>query len=171
MDKTKQLTTTAILIAIGILLPMAFHMVPQGGRIFLPMHIPVLISGFIVGPVYGLLCGVLTPILSSVLTSMPPAMVLPGMVVELGVYGLCGGLLMKSIKIENETKKIYVVLIVSMLVGRLASGIVNGFIIQTGKYSMQMWITASFVTALPGIVVQLLLIPVLVKSIRKSFNK
>ena len=61
--KTKQLVLTALFIAIGVVLPQAFHMVPNAGSVILPMHIPVLISGYAVGPLFGLLCGILTPVL------------------------------------------------------------------------------------------------------------
>lgn len=67
---------------------MAFHVIPNGGSVFLPMHIPVLICG---AP-YGLACGIITPFLSSMTTGMPPAMILPQMMIELAVYGLVTGL-------------------------------------------------------------------------------
>ena len=75
-------------LALGVILPQAFHMIPNAGNIFLPMHIPVLICGFICGPFYGLTVGIITPCLSHIIFSMPPAMMLGQMIVELGVYGL-----------------------------------------------------------------------------------
>lgn len=168
MKKTKKLTISAILVAIGIVLPMAFHMIPNAGRVFLPMHLPVLIAGFVVGPWYGFAVGLITPMLSSLLTSMPPYAILPAMTLELGVYGLCTGLFVKKFNVKNNTAKIYAVLITSMLLGRVASGLVNGFIIRAGKYSMQMWITGSFVTALPGICIQLVVVPLVVNALIKA---
>ena len=46
---TKKLVSCALCIAIGVLLPMAFHVIPNAGSIFLPMHIPVLICGLFCG--------------------------------------------------------------------------------------------------------------------------
>ncbi len=46
---TKKLVSGALCIAIGVLLPMAFHVIPNGGSVFLPMHIPVLICGLFCG--------------------------------------------------------------------------------------------------------------------------
>ena len=40
---TKKIVSCALCIALGVLLPMAFHVIPNAGSIFLPMHIPVLI--------------------------------------------------------------------------------------------------------------------------------
>ena len=58
---TKKLVSCALCIAIGVLLPMAFHAIPNAGSIFLPMHIPVLICGLFCGAPYGLACGMITP--------------------------------------------------------------------------------------------------------------
>ena len=63
--KTKPLILTALFIALGVVLPMAFHAVPNGGTLFSPMHIPVLMCGLLAGPLYCLCCGILTPLLSS----------------------------------------------------------------------------------------------------------
>ena len=97
MKKTvnaKNLAFCALCIALCVVLPMAFHAIANAGMIFLPMHIPVLLCGLACGWPYGLICGVLGPLLSGVLTGMPGPAVLPGMMVECGVYGLVCGLMM-----------------------------------------------------------------------------
>ena len=93
MKNTRNLILTAMFIAIGVVLPQAFHMIPNAGSVVLPMHIPVLIAGFAVGPLLGAICGFFTPLLSHLIFGMPPAMVLPSMLCELTVYGLMTGLL------------------------------------------------------------------------------
>ena len=168
MNKTKQLVLTALFVATGIALPQAFHAIPNAGSIFLPMHIPVLISGYALGPLFGLICGILTPLLSHLIFQMPPAPVLPGMLCELAVYGLMTGLLNKVIKIENRLLRNYVVLIGAMLCGRITYGILNSLVFRAGQYSMQAWISAAFVTAIPGIIIQLVLIPILVDRLQKA---
>ena len=90
MKKTfsaKNLAFCALCIALCVVLPMAFHAIANAGIIFLPMHIPVLLCGLACGWPYGLVCGLLGPVLSGVLTGMPSPAVLPGMMVECGVYG------------------------------------------------------------------------------------
>ena len=54
MKQTKNLVTSGMCVALAIVLPMAFHMIPDAGKVFLPMHIPVLLCGLLCGPVYGL---------------------------------------------------------------------------------------------------------------------
>ncbi len=168
MNNTKKLVLAALFIAIGVVLPQAFHAIPNAGSIFLPMHIPVLIAGFALGPVYGAVCGVLTPILSHLLFSMPPAPMLAQMICELAAYGFLTGLLNKVFKAGSNIGKIYVVLILSMLGGRLIYGLLNYFIFKAGSYCLQMWLSAAFIKALPGIAIQLALIPILVSRLKKA---
>lgn len=168
MNRTKQIVLTAMFIAIGVILPQAFHAIPNAGSIFLPMHIPVLVSGFAVGPLFGCLCGIFTPLLSHLIFGMPPAPILPQMICELSMYGLMCGLLWKYVKIENQLAKIYVTLIGAMLIGRVVYGIMNALVFKAGAYSLQMWLSAAFVTALPGIAIQLILIPLLISRLQKA---
>ena len=168
MSKTKKLVLTAMFIAIGIVLPLAFHTIPHAGRIFLPMHIPILLCGIIVGFPFGLACGIVTPLLSSLITGMPPAAMLPSMVCELAAYGTVSSLLMRYIPVKNMFTRTYISLIGAMLVGRLLFGVLNAFIFSVGSYSMQMWLTAAFVTALPGIAMQIVIIPFTVLALEKT---
>ena len=166
--KIKNLILTAMFIALGLVLPIAFHAIPNGGTLFSPMHIPVLICGLVVGPVEGLICGILTPILSSVMTGMPPAPILPGMTLELAVYGLVGGLMMRFMKDNKSFGKIYIALIVAMLCGRIAAGLLNALVLNVGSYSLPVWVTAYFVRGLPGIITHLILVPLVVRALQKA---
>lgn len=166
--KIKNLVFTALCIALGIVLPIAFHSVPNAGTVFLPMHIPVLLCGLITGPVYGLICGIITPLLSSLMTGMPPAAILPGMLCELAVYGLITGLLFHFIHIKSFAAKTYLSLVGAMLCGRLVSGVLNALIFKAGAYSFQVWVTASFVKALPGIAIQIVIIPVILAALKQA---
>lgn len=172
MTKTKkyiwEMVIAALCVALGIVLPVAFHSIPNAGSVLLPMHIPVLLCGLLCGPAYGLACGILTPLLSSLITSMPPAAVLPSMICELAVYGFIAGLLVILIRTGSQIANVYISLVGAMLIGRVIYGIVNALIFRAGEYSMQMWLTASFVTALPGIIIQLVLLPLVVLALRKA---
>lgn len=171
MSKTRKMVFSALCVALGVVLPMVLHGLPGGGPVFLPMHIPVLLCGFLCGPWFGLICGALTPLLSS-FTGMPAAPVLPGMMCELAVYGLVTGLIFALLRRAAfklpRVLTVYVPLLCAMLAGRVVSGLTNGFLFRAGQYSLQMWLTASFVTALPGIIAQLILLPVLVLALQKA---
>lgn len=172
MSKTKkyiwEMVIAALCIALGVVLPVAVHGIPNAGSVLLPMHLPVLLCGLLCGPAYGLACGVLTPLLSSLITSMPPAAMLPSMICELAVYGLAAGLLILLVRTGSQTVNVYISLVGAMLLGRVIYGAVNALIFRAGEYSLQMWLTASFVTALPGIVIQLVLLPLIVLALRKA---
>lgn len=168
MVNTKSLILTALCIALGIVLPLAFHAVPNAGMILLPMHMPVLLCGLLVGPFAGLVCGVLTPVLSFFCTSMPPAPMLPSMVCELALYGLLSGLFIKLLRNKPRPVSIYISMIASMIAGRIAYGLLNALIFKAGSYSLQIWVSSMFVTALPGIIIQILIVPVIVIALNRA---
>ena len=168
MTNTKRLILAGLCVALGIVLPVAFHSVANAGSIFLPMHIPVLLCGLICGWPYGLACGVLAPLLSSLITGMPPMAFLPSMLCELAVYGFVSGLLMRYVKTGKLLADLYISLVGAMLLGRLVLGLLNAVLFRAGEYSVALWTTSAFVTALPGIVIQLAVIPVLVFALKKS---
>lgn len=167
-SKTRKLVMAALCVALGLILPTVFHAVPNAGSIFLPMHLPVLLCGFICGWPYGLVCGALTPLLSSILTSMPPLAILPGMLCELATYGFVSGMLYAHLHTPKRAVNLYGTLVLAMLAGRIVSGVLNALLFSAGNYSMQAWLAASFVTALPGIVIQLVAVPVLVAVLQKA---
>ena len=168
MTNTKRLILAGLCVALGIVLPVAFHSVANAGSIFLPMHIPVLLCGLICGWPYGLACGVLAPLLSSLITGMPPMAFLPSMLCELAVYGFVSGLLMRYVKTGKLLADLYISLVGAMLLGRLVLGLLNAVLFRAGEYSVALWTTSAFVTALPGIVIQLVVVPALVFALKKS---
>ena len=166
VSPVKRMVISALMAAMCVVLPMVFHSVPDGGSVFLPMHIPVLICGMICGWQYGLLCGLLGPLLSSLITGMPPMMVLPAMMIECAAYGLVTGLVLQYVHTGKLYADLYIGLIGAMLAGRVLSGIAKALIFSPG-ITLRYWLTASFVTALPGIVVQLVAVPLLVGALMK----
>ncbi|MEA5058690.1 MAG: ECF transporter S component [Clostridia bacterium] len=165
---TRRLSTAALCLAMAVLLPQFFHAIPNFGSIFLPMHLPVLLCGFICGWKYGLLCGMFAPVLSFLLAGMPGAMILPGMVCELAVYGLVTGLLFPRMHTQSWIADIYFSLLPAMLLGRVFLGLTNGLVFLAGQYTFQVFLAGAFVTALPGILVQLVLTPALLFALKKA---
>ena len=168
MSYVKKSIVTAICIALCTVLPMAFHAIPGAGGIFLPMHIPVLLCGLIAGWPFGLLTGIAGPLISSLFTGMPPAPVLPGMLVELGAYGLITGLMMQLLNTRKIYLDLYISLITAMLIGRVIAGITRALIFASGAYSMAAWTTSFFIRSLPGMVIQIILIPSIVFALEAA---
>jgi len=169
-SEVKKMSEAAVLLALGILLPLAFHLWGAAGPIFAPMHLPVLLAGFILGPFYGGLLGLLVPLFSFLITGMPGVGSLPGMMIELFLYGLASGLLFRLIKTKNLYLDIYITLFLSMLLGRVAGGITTWAIYagQSKGYSFLIWGTTYFVTPWPGILIQLFAVPAIMVALIKS---
>ncbi len=168
MSTVKKSILTAVCIALCVVLPQAFHAIPNAGAIYLPMHIPVLLCGLICGWQYGLLCGIVGPILSSLFTSMPPIAYLPPMVVECAVYGCVAGLIMKLVHTRKVLLDLYVSLITAMIIGRVIAGCAKALIFARGSITMAAWATSYFVTGLPGIIIQLVIIPAIIFALMKA---
>ena len=160
---TRQLTVSGFSIALGLILPMLFHLAGGMGVVFLPMHLPVLLAGFFLGPRFGLLVGIITPLLSSLLTGMPPLLpFLPLMVVELGVYGFLSGYGYRSLQLS-----ILPALLLAMAGGRIALAAWAWALVSCFGLQLQprYYVTAAVITGLPGIVLQLVLVPLLVRTV------
>lgn len=159
---------TAVCIALCIVLPIAMHSIPNGGTLFSPMHIPALLCGIVCGAPYGLLCGLLGPLLSSLLTSMPAMAKLPFMMIELAMYGMICGLIMQVLHSGRLVLDLYASLLIAMLSGRIVAGIVKALFLAGESYSWSIWATGYFVSCLPGIIVQLILIPTLYIALERA---
>ena len=164
----RRLVTAALCVALAVVLPQALHSIPKAGSVLLPMHIPVLLCGLTCGGPYGLACGILAPVVSHLTTGMPGTGYLPAMICELAAYGLISGLTAQFIHTGKRTVDIYIQLISAMLLGRVVYGVVNALIFHAGAYSMEMFISAAFVTAFPGIVIQLVFLPAIVLLLEKA---
>lgn len=167
----KSIVLTALFVAIGLVLPQLFHMVPNAGSVILPMHIPVLLCGLTVGGLYGALSGVLCVTLSMLINGMPPLFPVGiCMVFELATYGLTAGLGYRLFRCRNNPKMIYAALVTAMLCGRVVNGLAMSLAMGlAGKaYTVQAFLMAAFVTALPGIIIQLVIIPPVVMALSKT---
>ena len=163
--KTKEIVLAAMFVAIGMVLPFLTGQIPEIGSQLSPLHFPIFIGGMLLGPKMGLIMGSVLPLLRSVTFGMPPMIAAICMAFEMAAYGYVAGLMYKEKK-----HNIYVSLISSMLVGRLVWGIAS-FIIQGAvgnNFGLMMFINGAFLTAIPGIALQLLIVPALVKALEKA---
>ena len=168
MIKNKKVVLTALFIALGLTLPMITANVPMIGNMLLPMHFPIIICGLICGAGYGALAGVITPLLRSFIFGMPPLFpIATAMAFELAAYGAVAGLV--YVVIQKSKGSVYPALIISMLSGRAVWGVVTFILFRMmGKtLTLQMFIAGAFTNAVPGIVGQLIIIPVLMYYLAK----
>ena len=166
----RYVTHSALYLALAVLLPIAFHAFGLGGRLFLPMHIPALLAVFLVGPSSGVIVGLLAPLVSYLLTGMPPTYAVPLMSLELPMYGLVAGIAYRKLHLN-----IYIALVVAMIVGRVMFGLglfVLGMFIELPYTAAVFFSTGgAIVTGLPGIAVQIVLIPLIVAAFNRNSSK
>lgn len=169
--KVRDMTLTAMFLALGILIPMLFHSLQWSGMMFLPMHIPIILCAMICGPFLGSICAVFAVFLSSFMTGMPPLYPMAvTMSFELVAYAIVSASTFKLLsKKLNIVLSAYIALIFAMLVGRLVLGVASVFFIGMlgNGYSLKAFVAGAFVTALPGIIIQLALIPWILYSLKK----
>ena len=165
------LTVSAMLFALGLVLPFLTGQIADIGNLLLPMHLPVLLAGFIVGWKYAILIGGALPIVRSLIFSMPvlyPNAV--SMAFELAAYGAITGLCYLVIFKRRVITEVYISLIIAMLGGRIVKGIVSAFIYGTSDspYTFAAFISGAFIEAVPGIILQLILIPAVLVAIKRA---
>ncbi len=163
--EAKSLAYSALLLALGVLFPFFFHQFGIAGRIFLPMHIPVLIAGFLVGPTSGALVGGLSPLLSSLLTGMPPLPLTALMIPELFIYGLLSGFFYRILRLN-----LWLSLLGAMLGGRAVWVLIACLIspllgIRARPLPLAL---AALGTGWPGMILQLVFIPPIVRRLRRE---
>lgn len=166
---TQKLTTSAMFLAIAFLLPFMTAQVPQIGAMLCPMHIPVLLCGFFCGAPWGLVVGCVAPLLRSGVLGMPPMFPTAfAMAFELAAYGFVAGWLYH--KLPKKKGYVYVSLLVAMIIGRLIWGAVMfsymGF--DASKFGISSFLAGALFNAVPGIILQVVIVPVLVISLEKD---
>ena len=159
----------ALFLALAYVLPFLTGQIPEIGSMLCPMHLPVLLCGFICGWPWGLTVGFIAPVLRSLLTGGFPPMFPTAfcMAFELAAYGAVAGLIHRLL--PKKKPYIYCSLIVAMLVGRLIWGAAM-FIslgLSGGSFTFAAFLAGAFTNALPGIIIQIILIPVLVMVLER----
>lgn len=166
----KKITYSAVCLALAIVLPYITGNIPEIGSMLCPMHIPVLLCGFICGPFYAGAVGFIAPILKSVISGgMPPMFPAAiAMAFELLAYGALSGLLNNVLPRKNGY--IYLSLVMAMLGGRVMWGIVR-FVLATVSaevFTFEAFLAGAITSAIPGIILHILLIPVCVMALRRA---
>lgn len=169
----QKMALSAMLFAVGMVLPFLTMQIKEIGDSLLPMHLPVMLCGLLCGWKYGGVVGFFLPLLRSVSFGMPP--IYPHavyMALELMTYGIVIGIVYSCFG-KKRTVDVLIALIAAMLIGRVVWGISKAILLGLGgnAFTVQMFLVSGFLDAIPGIVLQLLLIPsimALVKKLRKG---
>lgn len=163
------LALAAMFLALAYVMPFLTGQVPQIGSMLCPMHIPIILCGFVCGAPWGLVVGFVAPLIRSLTLGMPSLYpVAFAMAFELAAYGFISGILYRIFPKKNGY--IYCTLIISMIIGRLVWGAVQ-FVcmgLDASKFGFSAFWAGAVTNALPGIVLQIAVIPVVVMLLKKA---
>ena len=170
MTNTKKLTTSAICLALALLLPFVTGQIQQIGNMLLPMHLPVFLCALICGWQYGTAVGFILPLMRSAIFGMPPMMpTAVAMAFELATYAFVAGFLYSRARWQC-TRMLYRSLIIAMLAGRAvwAAAMMVLMGLSGGGFTWRMFLSGAFLNAIPGILLQLILIPMIMVALDRA---
>lgn len=166
----RNMVIAALMLALAYVLPNFTGNIPEIGSMLLPMHLPTLLCGFLCGGFWGVAVGFIAPVMRSVLTGGFPPMfpTAVAMAFEMAAYGFVSGLLYQ--KLPKTTRGVYSALLSAMLCGRLVWGVVMALIaLGSGTtFTLALFLAGAFTNAIPGIILQLVAVPVIVLALHKA---
>lgn len=170
-----RLLISAVLLALGMVLPLLTGQIPAIGQAISPLHIPALICGLTCGPVWGAAMSFMLPLLRSVVFGMPPlvAVAMP-MAFELAAYGAVSGVLYgifrRTWKEKNHLVPMLAALVLAMLAGRLVGGAAKAIVmgLTGGSFGFQMFIASYFTSTAIGAVIHIVLVPAVVTALERA---
>lgn len=167
------LLLSAMFLGIGLVLPFLTGQIQQIGNMLLPMHLPVILCGLICGWQYGLTVGAILPVMRSLIFTMPalyPTAI--AMSFELATYGFVVGILFTYAKWQC-VRSLYRCLILAMISGRVVFGTVMALLmgINGELFTLEAFISTAFINAVPGIILQLILVPVIMLALDRTHIK
>lgn len=170
--KTNTLTLSAIFLALACILSFFTGQIPKVGNMLCPMHIPILLCGFFCGPLWGMAVGIMAPMLRSFILGMPvmfPTAIC--MAFELAAYGFITGFLYKYL--PRKKSFVYLSLVAAMIIGRIVWGLAMLICVslEGNSFGWTAFISTAVITAIPGIVLQLVLVPAVVGTTEKCLHK
>lgn len=166
---TLKLTYAAVCLALALVLPFLTGQIPQIGQMLSPMHIPVFLCGFLCGWPWGLAVGFIAPLLRSALFGMPVMFPMGvSMAFELAAYGAIAGALYKHL--PKTVKNLYLALVAAMIGGRLLWGGMRFLLagLTSSSFPFSAFLAGAVTNAVPGIILQLILIPLLVAALKRA---
>lgn len=164
--KVKYVVGTILLSGLGVAIPRIFHVLAgsSAGATFLPMHICVLIAALTFGAISSTIVAGSSIVFSFLLTGMPSLARLPYMLIELVIYGIL-------LSAFNKKFNSYISLVMTIILGRiLYAGILFSAVNILGLSSYGISVMESVRMGIPGIILQLLFVPVLSKIMNKGLN-
>lgn len=177
--KTYRLVISALLLAVGFVLPFITGNIQAIAKVISPLHIPALICGLCCGPAWGAVLGAVMPVLRGLIVGIPvfPTSALP-MAFELAAYGFFTGVfyqaLLKKRLWKSHLPAMMISLVCAMILGRFVGGAAKALMLAVGvigsksPYTFAAFFTSYFVSTAVGALIHLILVPAVVLALEKA---
>ena len=131
----------------NILLPQLCHLIPDGGKVFLPIYFFTLIASYKYGVKVGLMTAVLSPVINSLLFGMPALAVLPAILVKSVVLALAASF------VATKTHKVSLINLLIVILTYQCIGTLAEWAMTSSFYVA----IQDFRLGIPGMVLQIVL--------------
>ena len=138
--------TAALFVLGNMALPQLCHIVPNGGRILLPIYFFTLVAAYKYGWRAGLLTAVASPVVNSLLFGMPAAAVLPAILLKSVVLAIVAGV------VAARFRKASLWMLAVVVLGYQVIGTLGEWAIVGNLYAA----VQDFRMGLPGMLLQIL---------------
>jgi hypothetical protein len=159
----RSMIVSALMTALAIVLPMAFHAVGLGSK-FLPMFLPLLLNGFLSTWPWAILSAAIAPWLSAALTGMPP--VYPPIALVMSCEGIVLAVV-ASILYRAAKRRIWPALVTAVVLSRVTSFLLMWALAAAFHLPRAVSATATLVEGMPGVALQLILIPIVLTGLKQ----
>lgn len=166
-NKSYQLLTGGLFLALALGLPLAFHLVGLGSS-FLPMFYPILLAGFLLDFQVAVLVGLLSPLLSAALTGMPPFYPPIAFIMMAEAIVMTG---LPFLLYRRLRMNIYLTLFVTIVAERAILLVATWVVADWLKLPGMVLSSLTLLKGLPGLVIIFLVIPPLVRKIEKKISQ
>lgn len=168
-EKTREMVTAAMCLTLALLLPFLTGQIREIGNMLCPMHLPIFLCAFMCSRKWAGAVGAVAPVLRSAIWGMPVMMPMAvSMAFELATYGIVASAVYH--RLPKKAYSIYAALLIAMLCGRLVWGCAAMIFYGLAgmAFTWEVFMAGAFLNAVPGIVLQIVLLPPLVLALEKA---
>jgi thiamine transporter ThiT len=145
LNELKTYLFVFLFVAGNIILPQLCHLIPDGGKMFLPIYFFTLIASYKYGVKVGLMTAVLSPVVNSLFFGMPALALLPAILTKSVVLALAASF------VANKTQKVSIVNLLIVVLAYQCVGTLAEWAMTSSFYVA----IQDFRLGIPGMVLQL----------------
>ena len=145
LNELKTYLFAFLFVAGNIILPQLCHLIPDGGKMFLPIYFFTLMASYKYGVKVGLMTAVLSPVVNSLFFGMPALAILPAILIKSVVLALAASF------VANKTQKVSIVNLLIVVLAYQCVGTLAEWAMTSSFYVA----IQDFRLGIPGMVLQL----------------